>query len=196
MDIKNKTTEIEEDENAIDLFQRRESVALTTENASFFRSEGGLVSLKLKKEDGSIEFFERVLPIRSFPITDPDEFISIREPDSKGKNKSKGDEIGMIRLLSDFDKETVTLLSEELDRRYFTPQISKIFSVKDKFGYSYWEVQTSAGRISFVMNNPSSNIRTLEDGRVFIHDIDGNCFEITEPEKLDKASFRFIEIYM
>ena len=102
----------------------------------------------------------------------------------------------MIRRLSDFDSASQALLGEELQRRYFTPQISRIFSVKDKFGYSYWEVQTSAGKVSFVMNNPSSNIRTLEDGRVFIHDIDGNCFEITEPEKLDKASYRHIEIYM
>lgn len=183
-----------EEEEVIDLFKKRQSVQLTPENAEFIRSEGGLVSLKLKNDDGSIEFFERVLPIRSFPITDPDEFIAIREPDSK--DKGKGDEIGMIRKLSDFDKAAQELLGEELQRRYFTPQLSKIYSVKDKFGYSYWEVQTSAGKISFVMNNPSSNIRTLEDGRVFIHDIDGNCFEITEPEKLDKASFRHIEIYM
>lgn len=187
-----KNTAAEEEE--IDLFKKRQSVQLTPENAEFIRSEGGLVSLKLKNDDGSIEFFERVLPIRSFPITDPDEFIAIREPDSK--DKGKGDEIGMIRKLSDFDKAAQELLGEELQRRYFTPQLSKIYSVKDKFGYSYWEVQTSAGKISFVMNNPSSNIRTLEDGRVFIHDIDGNCFEITEPEKLDKASFRHIEIYM
>lgn len=193
MKDENVKDKIGEEETDV-LFKKRESVPLTADNAEFLRSEGGLVSLRLRKSDGSVEFFERVLPIRSFPITDPEEFISIREPDSK--DKGKGDEIGMIRNLSDFGQETVALLREELDRRYFTPQISKIFSVKDKFGYSYWEVQTSAGKISFVMNNPSSNIRTLEDGRVFIHDIDGNCFEITEPEKLDKASFRHIEIYM
>ena len=191
-DEKIKNTVGEEEE--MDLFKKRQSVALTPENAEFTRSNGGLVSLKLTNADGSSEFFERVLPIRSFPITDPDEFISIREPDSK--DKGKGDEIGMIRRLSDFDSASQALLGEELQRRYFTPQISRIFSVKDKFGYSYWEVQTSAGKVSFVMNNPSSNIRTLEDGRVFIHDIDGNCFEITEPEKLDKASYRHIEIYM
>lgn len=186
----NKETEIE----AELLFKKRQSVDLTQENADFFRSEGGLVSLKLKSPNGDVEFFERVLPVRSFPITEPDEFISIREPDSK--ESGKGNEIGMIRKISDFPSEVRDLLEEELSRRYFTPEISKIFSVKDKFGYSYWEVMTSAGKISFVMNNPSSNIRTLEDGRVFIHDIDGNCFEIPHPEKLDKASFRHIEIYM
>lgn len=184
-----------QDENLEDLFfKKRKSVDLTPYNASFFRSEGGLVSLKLKNEDGEEEFFERVLPIRSFPITEPEEFISIREPETK--DKGKGDEIGMIRRMSDFPDGVQSLLREELSRRYFTPELLKIFSVKEKFGYSYWEVQTSSGKISFVMTNPSSNIRTLEDGRVFIHDIDGNCFAITDPSKLDKASFRHIEIYM
>ena len=148
----------------------------------------------LKNEDGSEEFFERVLPIRSFPITEPEEFISVREPETK--DKGKGDEIGMIRRMSDFPEDVQELLREELSRRYFTPELIKIFSVKEKFGYSYWEVLTSSGKISFVMTNPSSNIRTLEDGRVFIHDIDGNCFAITDPTKLDKASYRHIEIYM
>ena len=184
-----------QDENLEDLFfKKRKSVDLTPYNASFFRSEGGLVSLKLKNEDGEEEFFERVLPIRSFPITEPEEFISIREPETK--DKGKGDEIGMIRRMSDFPDDVQSLLREELSRRYFTSELLKIFSVKEKFGYSYWEVQTSSGKISFVMTNPSSNIRTLEDGRVFIHDIDGNCFAITDPSKLDKASFRHIEIYM
>ena len=184
-----------QDENLEDLFfKKRKSVDLTPYNASFFRSEGGLVSLKLKNENGEEEFFERVLPIRSFPITEPEEFISIREPETK--DKGKGDEIGMIRRMSDFPDDVQSLLREELSRRYFTPELLKIFSVKEKFGYSYWEVQTSSGKISFVMTNPSSNIRTLEDGRVFIHDIDGNCFAITDPSKLDKASFRHIEIYM
>lgn len=183
------------EENLEELFfKKRKSVDLTPENASFFRSEGGLVSLVLKNEDGSEEFFERVLPIRSFPITEPEEFISVREPETK--DKGKGDEIGMIRRMSDFPENVQELLREELSRRYFTPEILKIFSVREKFGYSYWEVQTSSGKISFVMTTPSSNIRTLEDGRVFIHDIDGNCFAITDPSKLDKASFRHIEIYM
>lgn len=184
-----------QDENLEELFfKKRKSVELTQENAKFFRSEGGLVSLTLTNEDGSDEFFERVLPIRSFPITEPEEFISIREPETK--DKGKGDEIGMIRRMSDFPEDVQALLREELSRRYFTPEILKIFSVKEKFGYSYWEVQTSSGKISFVMTTPSSNIRTLEDGRVFIHDIDGNCFAITDPTRLDKASFRHIEIYM
>ena len=176
------------------LFKVRISIPLNQENAIFTRSEGNLISLKVTQPDGTVEEFERVVPVRAFPITDPDEFISVKEPDSR--EKGKGAEIGLIRKMSDFDEGTQALLCEELDRRYFTPVIKKLTGVKEKFGYFYWDAETSAGKISFVMTNITSNIRTLEDGRVFIHDIDGNCFQIPDPSKLDKASLKKIEIYM
>ena len=182
------------DEGDLILKDRRESVPLTPENAKFAKSKGGLISLTLKHEDGTEEYFERVIVLRAFPITNPDEFISVREPDTK--EKGKGQEIGMIRRLADFDEVTVRLINEELSRRYFTPEIKKIYSVKDKFGYSYWDSETTAGRVTFILNNPFSNIRVMEDGRIFINDIDGNTFEIPDPKKLDPASYRKIEIYL
>lgn len=190
----NKVVSAVNAEEEVDIFYKRPSVTLTVENARFFRSRGGLISLELKGDNGESEVFERVVAIRSFPITDPDAFISIREPDSA--DHEKGAEIGIIADINEFDGETVALLREELDRRYFTPKILKIFSMKEKLGHYYWEVNTDAGKFSFVLRNAGANIRTLEDGRVLIFDIDGNCFEIPDTEKLDKASFKKIEVYL
>ncbi len=181
------------DEGDLILEDTRESVPLTPENARFFRSGGGLISLELKGKDG-VEVFERVVILRAFPVTNPNEFLSVREPDTK--KKGRGHEIGMIRYMSDFDKETQDLFMEEIDRRYFSPVILKITGVKEKFGYSYWDAETTAGNVTFILNNPFNNIRELEDGRVYIYDIDGNCFDIPDPKKLDPASFRKIEIYL
>lgn len=177
-----------------DLFEKRESVALTPDNASFALSAGGLLSLTLTKEDGTTEEFERVIPVRAFPITDPDAFICIREPDTK--KKGRGAEIGMIESLADFDEQAQRLILQELDRRYFTPTIKKIHSLHEKFGYLYFDVTTNAGRSEFIMANPSGSFRTLEDGRIFMYDIDGNCFCVQDPEALDKASLKKIEIYL
>ena len=174
--------------------KERVSVALTPENAKFKRSEGGLISLDLKNADGTEEFFERVVIFRCFPITNPDEFLSVREPDSK--KMGRGKEIGMVRYMKDFPEDQRKLFLDELDRRYFTPEITKIGSVKEKFGYLYWETETNAGSMTFILNNPFSNIRALEDGRIFIHDIDGNSFQIKDPAKLDANSYKKIEIYV
>ena len=51
-------------------------------------------------------------------------------------------------------------------------------------------------KVTFVLNNPFSNIRVLEDNSVFINDIDGNCFKIPDVAKLDAQSLRRIEIYL
>ncbi|MBO5273773.1 MAG: DUF1854 domain-containing protein [Clostridia bacterium] len=193
---KNAILEEDEDMDAGDLIlaNERVSIPLNMQNAKFTRSQGNLVSLTLKKDDGEEEFFERVVVLRAFPITNPSEFLSVREPDSK--KMGRGKEIGMIRYMSDFDEATQKLLLEELDRRYFSPQILKIHSVKEKFGYSYWDSETTAGHVTFILNNPFSNIRLFEDGRIFINDFDGNSFEIADPKKLDAASYRKIELYL
>ena len=183
----------DEEVDADKLFQRRPSVALTPENARFRRSAGGMISLDLIGGEET-ETFERVVVLRSFPITAPEEFLSVREPDTR--KKGRGAEIGMIRHLSDFDADTVALIHEELSVRYFTPQILKIHSVKEKFGYSYWEAETTAGKVSFVLNNPFANIRVLEDQRIYISDMDGNSFVIPDPTALDRASYRRIEVYI
>lgn len=184
----------EEEVDADELFKHRESINLTPDNAWFSPSTGGLISLKIINAEGVEENFERVVIRRSFPVTAPDEFLSVREPDSR-KN-GRGAEIGMIRNIHIFDKATVDLLNAELELRYFTPEIKKILSAKEKFGYCYWEADTTAGVISFVLNNPYSNIRILEDKRIFISDMDGNCFIIPDPKKLDRQSYKYIEIYI
>ena len=191
-----KTAEAEEDGevNADDLFKHRVSINMTPENSWFSASEGGLISLKIINAEGEEEFFERVVIRRSFPVTSPDEFLSVREPDTRAKGR--GSEIGMIRNINVFDKKTVDLINAELEIRYFTPIIHRITSAKEKFGYNYWEAETSAGKVSIVLNNPFSNIRVLEDGRIYIFDMDGNCFLIPDPTKLDRLTYRTIEIYL
>ncbi len=194
---KAEAAEEEEDEDEVnpdELFKHRESIDLTPENAWFSASVGGLISLKIKNAEGETEEFERVVIRRSFPVTAPDEFLSVREPDTR--KKGRGSEIGMIRNINIFDKDTVALLNAELELRYFTPEIKRIVSAKEKFGYCYWEAETTAGTVSFVLNNPFSNIRKLEDGRILIADMDGNCFLIPDPEALDRQSYKVLEIYI
>lgn len=191
---KTESAEDAEEVNTDDLFKHRESITMTPENSWFSLSAGGLISLKIINAEGNEEFFERVVIRRSFPVTAPDEFLSVREPDSR--IKGRGAEIGMIRNVNIFDKDTVKLINDELEVRYFTPEIKKITSAKEKFGYTYWEAETTAGNASIVLNNPFSNIRVLEDMRIFISDMDGNCFVIPDPSKLDKLSYKYIEIYI
>ena len=189
-----ETKKVLDDSDITDLFEHRVSLELTPENARFTKSGGGLISLEVTQPSGKVEFFERIVPVRAFPISSPEFFIAIREPDTQ--LGGRGAEIGMIESLASFPADVADMINDELGRRYFTPSITKIHSFREKFGYCYWDVTTTAGRVEFIMNNPTNNIRTLEDGRVFMYDIDGNCFTIENPAALDKHSYKKVEIYL
>ena len=87
------------------MFNKRESVALTPDNCRFYHSEGGLISMELTLPDKEAEQFERIVVLRSFPISNPDEYISIREPSTR--RRGNGAEIGLIRDMRHFDEATV-----------------------------------------------------------------------------------------
>jgi len=187
----------EEEEEDIDtdlLFKRRQSIDMTPENTWFSLSPSGMISARIINAEGAEETFERVVILRSFPITAPEEFLSVREPDTK--QKGRGSEIGIIRNLSDFDADTIELIRNELNLRYFTPTITKIHSAKEKFGYCHWKVETTSGHIEFSMNDPFNNVWVLEDGRVMLKDADGGRYVVPDPKKLDRQSLKCIELYI
>ena len=176
------------------LKEERPSINLTPANARFYRSKGGLVSMDLTLEDGTVETYERTVILRAFPMSDADHYISVREVSPHKSDRGK--EVGMIVDLHTFDEESVSLINEELDRRYFFPVIEKIYSIKEKFGYYYWDIETNAGRSTVILNDPFNRIKTLETGVVQMTSVDGIQMIIPDPKKLDPASYKKIEIYI
>lgn len=184
----------ESDEALVDaLFAKRESIDLNPQNTRFFPSEGGLVSMELTTKNGDKEQFERVIILRTYPVTNPDELLSVRAP--KSRSSGKGEEIGIVGNINDFPKEQVELVKAELDKRYFIPVITRIHSVKEKYGRSYWDCETTSGRRSFIIGNPYSDIHMLEDGRLLVEDIDGSNYTITSLASLDKVSQKKVETF-
>ena len=133
----------------------------TPENAKFYRTPGGFAGLNAflpkvgaddlkEQEDGECIWQDlgRVFFHRAFPYELPDEFISVLDKDSK--------EFGIIRRLSDFDDGSAAIISAELARKYFAPHITKVHSVKERFGYSYWEVESDRGRSPLRCTTPSA----------------------------------------
>ncbi len=162
---------------------------LTRENARFLRSAGGLLALEYQNEAGETVKEDRVIVLRSFPLSSPDRFLSVRRPETGQP------EIGMINEIGDLDEESEALVSEELARRYFIPTIRHIVSLHRK-GVIYIKADTDIGRRLLRLRDTASSFRTLEDGRVILNDLDGSCYEIPDPQALDRASYRKIEIFL
>ena len=155
---------------------------LTKENARFSRTDGGFVALRF----GEMEY-ARVGVYLTFPLTEPEEYISIREADEKAK------EIGIIEKLSQLDKDQQDMLREQIKLRYFMPIITKVLDIKDEYGYAYWNVTTSFGACRFTTRMSGDAVIFLGESRMMVTDIDGNRYEIpdfyqlsvTERKKLD-----------
>lgn len=147
----------------------------------FERDEGGFLKLRI----GDSEEYARVDLSRAFPLSNQDSYISIRD--------AEGNEIGIIESLGGFTEPVRALLSEELDRRYFTPVIQRIRSIREEFGYSYWDVETNAGPRRFTVRGGHGSLIPLAETRVIIVDVDGNRFEIEDYTKLSPKHSRLIE---
>ncbi|MBO5177478.1 MAG: DUF1854 domain-containing protein [Lachnospiraceae bacterium] len=158
---------------------------LTKENAKFERTPGGFVTLTYKDKT-----YDRVGVYRTFPVTMPEEFISIREADEKAR------EIGVIEKLSALDPEQAKMLKEQLDLRYFTPEITKIFDIKTEYGYGYFHVMTTYGECRFTIHNGGSSVVSLTDTRIVINDLDGNRFEVPDIMKLTVAERKKLDLFI
>ncbi|MBR5421143.1 MAG: DUF1854 domain-containing protein [Lachnospiraceae bacterium] len=151
----------------------------------FERTEGGFVDLYCRGKH-----YERVKIVRLFPFTDEDRFISVREGDGKGR------EIGIIEDLSQLSEESRKLLREQLDLNYFMPQIQRIYSIKDEYGYAYFHVLTDKGECKFAINMASNAVTRLSDERLIISDLDENRFEIRDVNALTQKERRRLDLFL
>jgi hypothetical protein len=160
---------------------------LKPENSAFRMTKGGLVELEYTA-DGKTEVFSPVVLHLAFPFMKPREYVSVF-----GKNN---EEIGIVEKLDDFDPETADILHSELRRRYFTPVIRRIDSIKERFGFSYWKVQTDKGEINFAVSDTYKSIIRFSAERYIIIDADGNRYSVNNINELDGQSVKRLEMYV
>ncbi|WP_245585817.1 DUF1854 domain-containing protein [Paenibacillus pinihumi] len=156
---------------------------LTKDNARFHKTEGKMLAVTVGEETHPVVYVHC-----SFPHTNKPMYLSVRTVENK--------EIGMIHSLEDFPEETAQLLEEQLQIRYFTPEISKVVTVKEEFGYSYWEAETTAGLCRFTVRSGGGNAKLVTPVRLLVTDVDGNRFVIPDMNKLTDKEYRMVELCM
>ncbi len=157
------------------------------EKAQFYMTPGGFLGLKYEEKD-----YKRVSLRRAMPIGKPFEYISVADHEDK--------EIGVIRAIDELPEEQRKVVVDELNKRYFCPEILEVKSVKDKLGYVYFELVLKAGEQvytkSCAVKDVSKNIRMLDEKRLFIFDVDGNRYIVNDLQSLNGRSLRRLEPYL
>ena len=128
-----------------------------------------------------------VTPVRSFPITAPDEGLSLVGVD--------GREHGWLDHVSQAAPLTRQLLEQELASREFTPEIRRIISVSSFATPSHWEVETDRGKTSFSLKGVE-DIRRLPGGMLMIADHGGIHFLLRDVKALDAQSRRLLDHFL
>ncbi len=128
---------------------------LTPENTHLFI--GTLGSLHCIVDDK--EAYANVYCLLTFPISYPQNYISVCYSDDEGKEQ----EIGVIEALDDFPEEAQKLVQQSLARQYFEQVIRRIYDTRWEYGLIFFDVETDSGRKHFSMR--WQHDKALEYGR-------------------------------
>jgi len=158
-------------------------------SAEFYISESGFAGLKYNGED-----HKHITLKRALPINKPMEYISVADQDNK--------EIGILKSVDELNGEQYDIVVNELDRRYYCPDILEVKSVKDKLGYVYMELvicvpgSDKKYTKNCAIKDVNKNIRMLSDDSLIIFDVDGNRFFIKSLSALDKNSLKRLSPFL
>lgn len=128
-----------------------------------------------------------VVPIRSFPITDPDQGIALVD--------AHGHELAWIERLTDLPEEYRVLIESELANREFMPEIKRLLKVSGVITPSTWQVETDRGAVTFILKG-EEDIRRLTVSALMITDSHGIHFLIRDRLALDRQSRKLLDHFL
>ncbi|MEK6685047.1 MAG: DUF1854 domain-containing protein [Pseudomonadota bacterium] len=130
---------------------------------------------------------EGVVPVRSFPITDPDQGIALID--------SHGHELAWIDQLADLPQEYRALIESELANREFIPEIKRLLKVSGFVTPSTWQVETDRGDATFILKG-EEDIRRLTVSSLMITDSHGTHLLIRDRLALDRHSRKLLDHFL
>lgn len=128
-----------------------------------------------------------VVPVRAFPLTAPEDGISLVGPDGRERVW-----IDRLDLLSESAR---ILLAQELAARDFAPTLQRLHKVSSFGVPSTWTVDTDRGPTRFVLK-AEEDIRRLEGGALLIASAHGVQFRIPDVKALDRGSRKLLERFL
>ena len=130
---------------------------------------------------------EGVVPVRSFPITDPDQGIALID--------SHGHELLWIEQLADLPEDCRVLIESELASREFVPEIKRVLKVSSFITPNTWQVETDRGESTFLLKG-EEDIRRLTVSSLMITDSYGIYFLIRDRLALDRHSRKLLDHFL
>lgn len=127
------------------------------------------------------------VPVRAFPITDPNRWVVICD--------TEGRELQCIEELASLPAAVRATLDAELERREFTPKIRRVIQVSSFLEPAEWHVETDRGPTHFVLKS-GDDVRRLGRYSALLMDSHGIRYLVPDIRVLDPYSRRAVERYL
>ncbi len=157
---------------------------LDPEAVRLVKAKPGWLSLTLEGDE-----LEPLLvkPVRTFPLTDPEHYISLLDEEEN--------EVGVVADPRTLESKSRRVLRSLLERTYFLPIVEKIHKITEDFGVYRWEVGTNKGDRTFEVRG-RDDVRFVANGHVLVRDIDGNRYHILSLNSLDAESRLLLDLLL
>ncbi len=159
-----------------------ELVRLDPERVEFSR-RGDTLSMRIDGRE-----YPRVVLRSCFPVSDDVQFLSVRDA-----SEEEQPEIGIVENVTLLDESSRQAVAAEMSLHYFVPQVLRIHSIRNEFGFLYWSVDTDKGPKEFVMRDSVVHYaREVAPGRWLLIDVNQARYEIPDVLALDSRSKKLV----
>lgn len=135
--------------------------------------------------------YESVKITRCFPLSSPMTYLSIRytiEDEVK--------EVGIIKDIADLNEDERKIVLDDLDLRYFIPEIKKIYKKSFKRQFYNFKCLTDAGEKEIRVKDIIYNIFATPKGDLLIKDCDENYYLIHDFKNSKDKQVKFIRSFL
>lgn len=180
-DVKNMNETNEE------IYEVDKLTILDCKKLKFAKEKSGYLTL-----DFGGEIYHKVNPTRLQPFYSKTTYISL----SYENEEKEFREIGVIKDMRELPEEQFALLDDYLEYKYYMPEITKIYSIKDNMrGSIFVKADTTSGEKTICIRDWYQNFRIIGYSYLYVNDADGNKYFCPDTEKLDKKSRIILEMF-
>ena len=151
---------------------------------NFIKNENQSLNLIYKNQE-----YKAIKLYYCFPLKEPHQYISVRY----GEEET---ELGIIEKISMLSSHNQDIVKQELDFRYFMPEITKIYRHKYRHHVHVFDVETTAGRKKITVLNIIWNLFENPDGTILIRDSDENYYIIKDYLQHPDKEIKFLYHYL
>jgi hypothetical protein len=129
----------------------------------------------------------KVRPLRLFPVSDPDHWISLID--------DRGQDVLCLEDPRTLPPHSLAALEKALHAGEFVPNIRRIIRTSGNSVPCQWEVETDRGETVFIVKD-EKDVRSIGADRVLVIDAHGIRYQILNVRQLDAHSRRVVEWYV